>query len=304
MIMNKVISSHFFQFRKPKRGELYVGRDKKLFDGLQWGIGCLLLALFIGQPLPLEAQTRRTLTPDTSRDQVETTPVVGESSVTLQDNLLSLDIRNEPLRTVIERIATQGKIDVRHLQETPDTRLSIRFTNVPLVDGLKRLFRVAELPGYLLVAEGKGERTRVQKILFLPVEQEAARKSTRVASRPTPVRPPPRRPPQPQEPQRDEQPQRETPEAEHKDGSQQEESQSVFEVIKSNTTARRLLSQLVHPNEQVRERALERLVRLVGDDAKQAELLEFLEPLMDDRSSEDRTVREEARTEVRKLLRR
>ncbi len=60
----------------------------------------------------------------------------------------------------------------------------------------------------------------------------------------------------------------------------------------------------MHPNEQVRERALERLVRLVDSDDKQAELLEFLEPLMEDLASEDRTEREEARQEVRKLLRR
>jgi hypothetical protein len=63
-----------------------------------------------------------------------------------------------------------------------------------------------------------------------------------------------------------------------------------------------LLSQLVHPNEQVRERALERLVQLVGEDQKQAELLEFLEPIMDDLASEDKAARDEARAELRKLL--
>jgi hypothetical protein len=62
------------------------------------------------------------------------------------------------------------------------------------------------------------------------------------------------------------------------------------------------LSQLVHPNEQVRERALESLIQLVGDDQKQAQLLEFLEPLMDDLASEDKTAREDARAEIRKLL--
>jgi hypothetical protein len=77
---------------------------------------------------------------------------------------------------------------------------------------------------------------------------------------------------------------------------------SVFDDIKTNTTARRLLSQLVHPNEQVRERALESLVQLIGDDQKQAQLLEFLEPLMDDMASEDKTTREDARAEIRKLL--
>jgi hypothetical protein len=95
------------------------------------------------------------------------------------------------------------------------------------------------------------------------------------------------------------------PEAkEPKETSENGEAASVFEDIKTNTAARRLLSQLVHPNEQVRERALERLVRLVENDDKQAELLEFLEPLMEGLSSEDRTERDEAQQEIRKLLRR
>lgn len=295
-----------------------MDQDRKLFDGLKIGASLLLFALFGGQPLILGAQvrplpqlpkssaqspSRRTLASETDRDRgrrgharVDTTSGAGVNGVTLQDNLLSLDIHDESLRTIIERIATQGGIDVRHLQETPDTHVSIRFTAMPLVDGLKRLFRVADLPGYLLVAEGPGEQARVQQILFLPVEPDTSRRTTRVAPRPSPVRSaPPRRPPPRQQVDQDEE------KSDKRDG---EESQSVFDVIKSNTTARRLLSQLVHPNAQVRERALERLVRLVGDDAKQAELLEFLEPLMDDLASEDRTVREEARTEVRKLLRR
>ena len=297
-----------------------------LFYSLKIGVGLLLLILIVGQPLGLWAQTRppsrqrkpsvqtpspHTVLPQTDRDfsrsdrtpssEVPTTEVSG---VTLKDNQLSLDVRNQPLRTIVESIATQGEIHVRHLQETPDTRISIRFTDIPVVDGLKRLFRVAELPGYLLIVEGEERLARVQQILFLPVEQGAAHKTTRIASRPSrsPARPPVRSPqataPPPQQADKDD---------EDDDGRKNEregESQSVFETIKSNTTARRLLSQLVHPNEQVRERALERLVRLVGEDEKQAELLEFIEPLMDDLASEDRTVREEARTEIRKLLRR
>ena len=58
----------------------------------------------------------------------------------------------------------------------------------------------------------------------------------------------------------------------------------------------------MHPNEQVRERAFESLVRLVGEDEKQRDLLEFLEPLMEDLSAEDKETQEEAREELRKLL--
>jgi hypothetical protein len=45
-----------------------------------------------------------------------------------------------------------------------------------------------------------------------------------------------------------------------------------------------------------------RLIQLLGEDQKQAQLLEFLEPLMDDMASDDKTAREEARAEIRKLL--
>ncbi|MEE8301304.1 MAG: hypothetical protein V3S24_02600, partial [Candidatus Tectomicrobia bacterium] len=220
----------------------------------------------------------------------------SRTGVTLRENVLSLDIRDQALRTVIERIATQGDIEVRHLQELPDKRISIRFTALPVVDGLKRLLRVADLPGYMLIIGVEGGQTRVQRILFLPGEQ--GNKRSRLASRPPRAQPPSRsRPVRATTPPR-------RPADKDKAAGDEEGGRSVFDVIKSNTTARRLLSQLVHPNEQVRERALERLVRLVGDDEKQAELLEFLEPLMDDLASEERTVREEARTEVRKLLRR
>jgi len=77
---------------------------------------------------------------------------------------------------------------------------------------------------------------------------------------------------------------------------------NVFDEIKSNAAARRLLSQMMHPNEQVRERAFEGLVRLVREDDKQRTLMEFLEPLMEDLGAEDQAVQDGAREEIRKLL--
>ena len=77
---------------------------------------------------------------------------------------------------------------------------------------------------------------------------------------------------------------------------------NVFDEIKSNAAARRLLSQMMHPNEQVRERAFEGLVRLVREDDKQRALMELLEPLMEDLGSGDQATQDEAREEIRKLL--
>jgi hypothetical protein len=204
-----------------------------------------------------------------------------------------VDVREQDLRAVIESIATQGKIDVRHLDGVPNTRISIRFTSLPLSQGLQRLLRTAEIPGYVLVAEPNRETASIRRILFLaPSEsttsgRSAATRRTSHALVQPPSAPQPSSAPATQE-EREEQP--------------TTSSGSVFEDIKTNTTARRLLSQLVHPNEQVRERALERLVQLIGDDQKQAELLEFLEPIMDDLASEDKGARDDARSELRKLL--
>jgi hypothetical protein len=77
---------------------------------------------------------------------------------------------------------------------------------------------------------------------------------------------------------------------------------NVFDEIKSNAAARRLLSQMMHPNDQVRERAFEGLVRLVREDEKQRALMELLEPLMEDLGSGDQATQDEAREEIRKLL--
>jgi hypothetical protein len=207
---------------------------------------------------------------------------------------LSVDIRDRDIRTVIESIVDQGGIDVRHIEGLPETRISVRFDALPLVEGLKRLFRTADLPGYVLITNTQDGQIRVQRILFLAA-QEGKRGSTRPprAAAPAPRRRTPAAPRPP--PSRT---------AEKADEDETAENRSVFEDIKRNTTARRLLSQLVHPNEQVRERALERLIRVVGSDDKQAELLEFLEPIMEELASDDKAERDEARAEIRKLLRR
>jgi hypothetical protein len=216
-------------------------------------------------------------------------------SVTFKDNRLSVEARDSDLRTVIERIASQGNIDVRHLDGLVSTRVSVRFADLSVAEGLKRIFRAAEVSGYALVTETAGETLQVRRILFLPAIGGPA--GVRPAS--TAARRPPGGP-QPMVAAV-------APAESQQDGESGEpvafsSSGSVFEDLKTNTTARRLLSQLVHPNEQVRERALESLIQLVGEDQKQAQLLELLEPLMDDMASEDKAAREDARAEIRKLL--
>jgi hypothetical protein len=250
----------------------------------------------LGNAAAAPAKTPQALSPDTK--------------ITLDQSGLSVDIQDQDLAAIIERIANLGQIELRHLEGMPNRRVSIRFSSLSVVDGLKRLFRVAEVPGYLMMTAKQGGSEHVQRIVFLPEEgtggtgagRGAQRTPQVAAAQPTqPPRPAPAVPPPPPAPTAAPQPPTAPPQGE----ARTEEGRgtgTVFDEIKSNAAARRLLSQMMHPNEQVRERAFEGLVRLVREDDKQRSLMELLEPLMEDLASEDQATQDGAREEIRKLL--
>lgn len=257
----------------------------------------VLFILFVGYPAFVQAQavpgqpSHNPLMGQAVRTRRAATDALMPAAVSLRNNQLDIDVQDQDLHDIVNEIATQGDIKISKLEGLPNKQLSLRFSNLPVVTGLKRLFRAAEIESYVLVTDAQGDAVRVQRIMFFPPSDGRSPIQTHGGvSRQSPAAPALPLPPT----------------SEDREGSDSEsgESGSVFEDLKTNTAARRLLSQLVHPNEQVRERALERLIRLVDSDDKQAELLEFLEPLMEDLASEDDTVREGARQEVRKLLRR
>ncbi len=266
----------------------------------RWG-GCLLVGLLTllvvypdlvpAQVTPEQSQQNR-LRRRAVRIRNAAPDPLRVAAVSLRDNQLDINVQDQDLHDILNDIAAQGGIRISQLEGLPKKRLSLRFSKLPVVTGLKRLFRAAEVESYVLVTEAQGETMRVQRIMFFPPSNGRSRTRPRRGASRRPAAAPALRPPASEERESDD------------DDDDDSDSGSVFEDLKTNTAARRLLSQLVHPNEQVRERALERLVRLVDSDDKQAELLEFLEPLMEDLASEDRTEREGARQEVRKLLRR
>jgi hypothetical protein len=228
-------------------------------------------------------------------------PLSQNTKITLDQTGLSVDAQDQDVAAIIERIAALGRIEIRHPEGIPHRRVSIRFASLPVVDGLKRLFRVAEVPGYVLVAAPDG--TQVQRIVFLADDGTGGTSAGRGGQRAPQVAtapPPPRQagtpvapggvPPAPPAAQ----------ETRSEEGGAS--GGTVFDDIKSNAAARRLLSQMMHPNEQVRERAMEGLVRIVREDEKQRSLMEFLEPLMEDLGAEDKATQDEAREEIRKLL--
>lgn len=210
-------------------------------------------------------------------------PVETVEGITVENNILSVQLQDQDLQSVIRTIATKGQIEVKHLDGLLNKRVSMTFTDVPIVAGLKRLLRAADIAGYALMTGKEGDANKVQRLVFLPTEDGGTGAGARSAQQRPGVGVPPR--PTPQQP-----------------AAPTSSETSVFEDLKTNTAAKRLVSQLMHPNEQVRERAFESLVRLVGEDEKQRDLLEFLEPLMEDLSAEDKETQEEAREELRRLL--
>ena|GEM_PF-1758829 len=229
-------------------------------------------------------------------------PLSPNAKITLNQNGLSVEVQDQDLSAVVERIAELARIELRHPEGMPNRRVSIRFSSLSVANGLKRLFRAAEVPGYLLQTAKQGDNVRVQRIVFLPEEGTTGTSAGRAAQRPPQViaaQPP--QPPRPVPPGAVPQPPTAPPQEETR-ADEGRTRGNVFDEIKSNAAARRLLSQMMHPNEQVRERAFEGLVRLVREDDKQRALMELLEPLMEDLGSGDQATQDEAREEIRKLL--
>jgi hypothetical protein len=263
---------------------------------------CLLLCLSLpgragaqgGVPRPSSRGVPSPAAPGTSATAPAQTPqpLSQNTTITLDQSGLSIDVQEQDLAAVVERIADIGRIELRHPEGMPNRRVSIRFSSLSVIDGLKRLFRVAEVPGYVLVTAKQGDSVQVQRIVFLPEEGTAGAGAGRLAQRAPRVVAPPPPPPEPVPP----------PPAAPPQAGEERSSGTVFDDIKSNAAARRLLSQMMHPNDQVRERAFEGIVRIIPEDDKQRALVELLEPLMEDLSSDDQATQDGAREEIRKLL--
>ena len=209
---------------------------------------------------------------------------------------LSVDVQDEDFGAIFRDIASQAQIDVSNLDGLPNRRISTQFTDLSLIEGLKRLLRVAGVPGYALITAQTEDGVKIERILFLDANASTSagpraaveprmdtRRARRVVARSKRAR------------------SRTTARSpQGKDSA----SMSVFEDLKANPETERLLNQVVHPNEQVREQAIEGLMRLASDTNKQRELIEALEPYMDDLRHGDEEAREEARQDIRSMLRR
>src|SRR5215510_11924063 len=128
-------------------------------------------------------------------------PLSQNAQITLDQNGLSVDVQDQDLSAVVERIAELARIELRHPEGMPNRRVSIRFSSLSVINGLKRLFRAADVPGYLLQTAKQGNSMRVQRIVFLPEEGTPGASAGRTAQRaPQVVAAQPPQPPQPAPP--------------------------------------------------------------------------------------------------------
>ena len=69
---------------------------------------------------------------------------------------LSVDVQDADFSAVFRDIVSQARIEVSNLDSLAGRRISVRFTGLPVVEGLRRLLRVAQVSGYVLVTAHTG----------------------------------------------------------------------------------------------------------------------------------------------------
>ena len=234
------------------------------------------------------------LSPAPAQDAGAPAAARGATGVVITGDALSVDVREEDFAAVFRSVASQVPFTVANLDALPPRRISTRFTDLPVMAGVKRLLRVAGVAGYAIITAPAADGVRIERILFLDgavnagsqprvasPARTASRRARRMSVRSERARRAARRP------------------------QQTDEARSPgLENLRASPETEQLLSQAVDPDEQVRERAIEGLVRLAGGADGKRELMEALGPRLDELRHGDEEAREEARQDILSLLRR
>ncbi|MCY4514137.1 MAG: hypothetical protein OXC69_03210 [Candidatus Tectomicrobia bacterium] len=216
-----------------------------------------------------------------------------EGVVVTRDSL-SVDVKEEDFSAVFRDIASQAQIDVSNLDGLPVRRISTQFVDLSIMDGVKRLLRVANVAGYVIMTAHSEGDVRIERILFLDANSNA-RAAPRAASPPRAARRRARR-----LGARSERARPTTANPREKSNG----STAVLEDLRASPETERLLNQAVDADEQGREQAIEGLMRLAGGSDRKRELMEALGPQLDDLRHGDEETREEARDVILSMMRR
>ena len=229
-------------------------------------------------------------------DAADRIPPRRVAGVVVTQDSLSVDVKEEDFSAIFRDIASQADINVRNLDGLPVRRISTRFADLSIMDGVKRLLRVADVAGYVIVTAHSEDSVRIERVLFMDTNAIAGTEP-RAASPPRMARRRARRMSARSERARSRAPA----------GNPREErdvSASVLEDLRASPETQQLLNQAVDGDEEVREQAIEGLMRLAGGSDRKRELIKALGPQLDDLRHGDEETREEARDVILSMMRR
>ena len=251
-------------------------------------LGCgVALVLLSGHPSAVRSQE------SDAAEQIAPRRVEG---VVVSRDSLSVDVKEEDFSAIFRDIASQAQIDVSNLDGLPARRISTRFTELSIMDGVKRLLRVADVAGYVIMTAHSEDRVRIERILFVDANANA-RPAPRTTSPPRAARRRARRMSARSERARP-RPTTDNPR------EKSDVSASVLEDLRASPETEQLLNQAVDADEEMREQAIEGLMRLAGGSERKRELMEALGPHLDDLRHGDEETREEARDVILSMIRR
>ena len=248
---------------------------------------CLVLALLGAKPSAVRSQEAGT--PDRR-------PTRGVAGVVVKGGALSVDVREEDFSLIFRSVASQLQFDVGNLDGLPQRRITTQFADLPVMAGIKRLLRVAGVAGYMIVTAHSEDGVKIERVLFLDanvnanagaepraasVQRMASRRARRLSVR--------------------------SERARRVASRQQEDDKAPagsLDDLRENPETEQLLNQATDADEQVRERAIEGLMRLAGGAAGRRELIEALGPHLDALRHGDEEAREEARDDILSMIRR
>ena len=87
--------------------------------------------------------------------------------VVVTRDTISVDVREEDFSAIFRSIASQVPFNVSNLDGLPQRRISTHFTDLPVMEGVKRLLRVAGVAGYVIVTAHSEDRVTIERVLFL-----------------------------------------------------------------------------------------------------------------------------------------
>ena len=229
-------------------------------------------------------------------DAADRIPPRRVAGVVVTRDSLSVDVKEEDFSAIFRDIASQAQINVRNLDGLPVRRISTQFADLSIMDGVKRLLRVANVAGYVIVTAHSEDRVRIERVLFLDANANAGSKP-RAVSPPRVARRRARRMSARSERAR-------SRAAAANPREKRDVSASVLEDLRASPETEQLLNQAVEGDEQAREQAIEGLMRLAGGSDRKRELTEALGPQLDDLRHGDEETREEARDVILSMMRR